>query len=266
MPSKDVLDNYSEIFESAYDKIEENFKEYKNLITKMNLFLRRKIPEDFQVIENVEGEMIKPQEGKYVYAYLQQTQEEFMEIQTDISSKLDAVFPVVKDINSISAVGTETFQKTENVVKEGEQARQVVNIQSQPPKKPLFSGWFSRNPPQSNLPKSIEDFHIRSENWKNEIMNVPNIFGKFVTYHHYGVNRQFIFEGDGMAMYLETEINYLNTRTEQNISKIIKRAMHLDEKEFIKQLTEIYEGTQRTQAQLEQAQIMAGQGSSDNEG
>lgn len=254
---KVALDNYSEIFEGVYDDIEENFLAYKKGIKDINQWLRRPNEE----LQKKESER-DPDKIKCMYAYLPDKQVEFIELQSEISSRLDAIFPVTKDINEISAVGTKSFESTVQVVAEGEQNRPLSSIVGmQPRQQGRMSGFTNmfRRPVTSNLPKSIEDFHIRSENWKAEIMNVPNIWGKYLNYHHNGVDWQLVFDGDGMEYYLENEINYLNSRIEPNISKIIRRAMQLTKKDYIKELAEIYVGTLKTDQAIEMQKAMSGQ-------
>jgi len=251
MSEKEILSDFSELFQENYDRIPKELKQLTEAFGKFNAWLIKPMPKD----------QLHKEKPKLVFQYLDSSQVEFMGLQNDISSITESVFSVVKDINEISAVGTSTFEKTANVVAEGESqgARQVVNIQAQAQK----SGFFSRfqRKPTTNLPKSIEDFHIRSENWKEEIMNIPNIWGKWVNWHHMGVLRQKVFDGDGLQDYLDIEIAYLNTRIEPNITKVVKRALELKGDKAIDKLKEVYTQTLATEAQIEQARLMTGQSS-----
>ena len=92
-------------------------------------------------------------------------------------------------------------------------------------------------------------------------MNYPNIWGKLITYHHYGVIRQKIFDGEGMEYYLESEIVYLNTRVEPNLSKVIKRAEELKRIDAMQGLQAVYTQTQQAEKEIETAKLMSGQNS-----
>lgn len=252
MSSKEALSDYSEIFQENFDRIDKEQNSVKDAFKELNEWLRKAIPKD----------MIKKEKPHLVFQYLPETQSEFMELQSVISSKLESVFTVVKDINEISAVGTSTYNKSQNIASEGEGAqqgeKQVINFNANQQK----SGGLFKNPfksEQTNIPKSVEDFWIRSENWKEEIMNYPNIWGKFITYHHYGVIRQKVFDGDGLDDYLESEIVYLNTRVEPNLDKLIKRAGEINRSEVISGLQSIYSTIQQADNQMELAKISTGQ-------
>ncbi len=255
MSEKEVLSDFSELFQENYDRIPKELAQLTVSFKDLNNWLVKEIPKD----------MVDENRPKLLYQYLETTQAEFLELQSQVSSIMESVFLVVKDVNEISAVGTSTFEKTANVMAEGENAgvRQVVNLQ-QPQK---GGGLFDRfkKKPTTNLPKSIEDFHIRSENWKEEIMNVPNIWGKYVNWHHMGVLRQKVFDGDGLVDYRDIEIMYLNTRIEPNITKIVKRALEIKGDREIDKIKEVYTQTLQTEAQLEQAKLMTGQSSSSPE-
>ncbi len=249
MSEKEVLSDFSELFQENYDRIPKELAQLTVSFKDLNNWLVKEIPKD----------MVDEKRPKLLYQYLETTQSEFLELQSQVSSIMESVFLVVKDVNEISAVGTSTFEKTANVMAEGEQAgvRQVVNLQQQPQRGGLFDRFKKK--PTTNLPKSIEDFHIRSENWKEEIMNVPNIWGKYVNWHHMGVLRQKVFDGDGLVDYRDIEIMYLNTRIEPNITKIVKRALEIKGDREIDKIKEVYTQTLQTEAQLEQAKLMTGQ-------
>ncbi len=252
--SKEALSDYSEIFQENFDRINTEIEEIQEGFKNLNEWLRKPMPEEL-LKQNKEKN--KP---NLIYQYLPEKQTEYMEIQSKISQKLESVFLVVKDINNISAVGTSTYEGSAKVLAEGQGTpsgeRQVVNLNQ--PKQSILKNPF-KSQPQTNIPKSVEDFWIRSENWKEEIMNYPNIWGKLITYHHYGVIRQKIFDGDGMEYYLENEVVYLNTRVEPNLSKIMKRSLEISRKDAIKGLQEVYTTTQQAEKEIETAKLMSGQ-------
>lgn len=254
MSAKEALSDYSEIFQENFDRIDKEENEIRESFKKLNEWLRKKLTDEQKKHYK---EKNKP---SMVYQYLPETQSEYMDIQSIISQKLESVFVVVKDINEISAVGTSTYKKAQDVMSEGEtpqgSERQVINFNQQQ-RQPLIKNPFKRE--QTNIPKSVEDFWVRSENWKEEIMNYPNIWGKLITYHHYGVIRQKIFDGDGMDDYLENEIVYLNTRVEPNLDKLIKRSLEITRKGVIDGLQAVYTTTQQSEHQMELARIQTGQ-------
>lgn len=253
MSAKEALSDYSEIFQENFDRIDKEESEIRDSFKKLNDWLRKKLSDE---------QKEQYEEKNVVYQYLPETQSEFIDIQSKISQKLEAVFVVVKDINEISAVGTSTYKKAQDIMSEGEtpqgSERQVINFNQQQQRQPLIKNPFRRRE-ETNIPKSVEDFWIRSENWKEEIMNYPNIWGKLITYHHYGVIRQKIFDGDGMDDYLENEIVYLNTRVEPNLDKLIKRSLEITRKEVIEGLQAVYTTTQQAEHQMEMARIQTGQ-------
>ena len=94
MSSKEALSDYSEIFQENFDRIDKEQNSVKNAFKQLNEWLRKEIPKD----------EINKDKPHLVYQYLPAKQSEFMDLQSIISSKLESVFIVVKDINEISAV------------------------------------------------------------------------------------------------------------------------------------------------------------------
>jgi len=249
--TKEELSDFSQIFQENFDRIDKEIDSIQESFKKLNDWLRKPMPKEMQ---EANEKLNKPH---LTYQYSPETQSEFMELQSKISQKLEAVFQVVKDVNEISAVGTSTFKSSAKVLAEGQvPTGQPVNI-TQPPKSILRNPFKSQT--QTNIPKSVEDFWIRSENWKEEIMNYPNIWGKLITYHHYGVIRQKVFDGEGMEYYLENEVVYLNTRVEPNLSRIMKRAMELTRIDAMTGLQAVYTTTQQAEKEIETAKLMTGQ-------
>lgn len=253
--SKEALSDYSEIFQENFDRINEDITDIKVSFKKLNEWLRKPMPDE---VFQKNKELDKP---FLIYQYMPEYQAEFMELQSNISQKLESIFLVIKDVNDISAIGTANYKNSGEVLGEGQGVpageRQVINF-NQGEKQPLIKNPF-KSKPQTNIPKSVEDFWIRSENWKEEIMNYPNIWGKLITYHHYGVIRQKIFDGDGMEYYLENEVVYLNTRVEPNLSKVFKRSLEISRKDVIDGLQAVYTTTQQAEKEIETAKLMTGQ-------
>ena len=154
---KEAISDFSEIFQENFDRLPRELKELLVAFKELNKWLIRPTTEEQ-----------KKDYGKTaVYQYLPETQSDFLEHQSKISSITESVFLVVKDINEISAVGTSTYEKSQNVAtqNEGQGEKQVINVNTG--KESAFGRLF-RKPPQTNLPKAIEDFWVRSENWKED--------------------------------------------------------------------------------------------------
>ncbi len=250
--TKEELSDFSQIFQENFDRIDKEIDSIQGTFKKLNEWLRTPMPKEMQ---DANEKLNKPH---LIYQYAPETQSEFMELQSKISQKLEAVFQVIKDVNEISAVGTSNFKSSAKVLAEGQvPAGQPVNMTQQP--KSIIRNPF-KSQEQTNIPKSVEDFWIRSENWKEEIMNYPNIWGKLITYHHYGVIRQKVFDGEGMEYYLENEVAYLNTRVEPNLSRIMKRALELTRIDAMSGLQAVYTTTQQAEKEIETAKLMAGGG------
>lgn len=250
--SKEALSDFSEIFQENFDRIDKEIDDIQKKFKSLNEWLRKAMPKELQ---EVNEKLNKP---NLIYQYLPSTQAEYMEMQSKISQKLEAVFQVVKDVNEISAVGTSNFKNSAQVLAEGQvPTGQPVNLTQ--PKQSIIRNPF-KSQTETNIPKSVEDFWIRSENWKEEIMNYPNIWGKLITYHHYGVIRQKVFDGEGMEFYLESEVAYLNTRVEPNLSRIMKRALELTRTDAMTGLQAVYTTTQQAEKEIETAKLMSGQG------
>jgi len=250
--SKEALSDFSEIFQENFDRIDKEIDSIQDGFKKLNDWLRKPMPKERQ---DANEKINKPH---LIYQYLADTQSEYMELQSKISQKLEAVFQVVKDVNEISAVGTSNFKNSAQVLAEGQvPTGQPVNL-TQQPKQSIIRNPFKAQQ-QTNIPKSVEDFWIRSENWKEEIMNYPNIWGKLITYHHYGVIRHKVFDGEGMEYYLENEVVYLNTRVEPNLSRIMKRALELSRIDAMSGLQAVYTTTQQAEKEIETAKLMTGQ-------
>lgn len=248
---KQAISDFSEIFQENYDRFPAELKQLKKEFRELNMWLIKPTTEEQ-----------KKEHGDYaIYQYLPETQEDFMDHQSMISSISEAVFMIVKDVNEISAVGTSTFTKSTDVQSQSDNPaeRQIINVNTGKPS--VFGKLrnpFSK-PPQTNLPKSVEDFWVMSENWKVEIMNIPNIWGKYLDWHHMGVLRHSVFDGDGMELYLKGEITYLNTRIEPQITKIVRRALELKIDKEITRIGDIYMNTLQSEKDMELAKIQTGQ-------
>lgn len=246
---KEALSDFSEIFQESYDKIPKQQKQLEDFFEKVNQWYYKVLPED----------EINKDQPQMLYQYLESKQSEFMKFQTELSGITKAVYLVVKDVATITQADTESYQKSDYIPKEGDPnmgQRQVINVNTGNP-----SIWHRllKKKPETNLPKSLEDAWIRSESWKDEIRNIPQIWKKLVLYHHYGVQWQNEFDGYGMINYRNNEITYLNTRIEPAISNIVMRALDIIEEKQTEKIERIYTGTLQMEKELETARLMTGQ-------
>jgi len=249
---KEALSDFSEIFQENYDRIPREQKQLQDFFEKVNDWYYKTIPE----------EKVDKDRTEMVFQYLETSQSEFMKFQTELSGITKAVYLVVKDVSEIQGSGTDSYQKSDYIRKEGEPdlgQRQVINVNTAKP-----SIFHKLNPfaktEETNLPKSLEDAWVKSENWKEEIRNIPQVWRKLIVYHHYGVQWQNEFDGYGMINYRNNEITFLNTRIEPIISNIVMRALDIRSDKETDKIERIYTGTLQMEKELETARLMSGQG------
>ncbi len=250
-PEKEALSDFSEIFQESYDRIPKEANQLQVFFQNVNKWYYKKEKKDPEV------------KSEYLYQYKENVQSEFMKFQTELSAITKAVYLVVKDVSDIAGSGTESYQKSDYVKKEGESdnpQRQVINVNTGKPS--IFHKMMGKKP-DTDLPKSLEDAWVRSEDWKEEIRNIPQIWRKLVLYHHYGVQWQNVFDGYGMVNYRNNEITFLNTRIEPAISNIVARALDIREELETQKIERIYTGTLAMEKELETARLMSGQGGGD---
>jgi len=246
---KEALSDFSEIFQENYDRIPKEQNQLQEFFIRVNKWYYTKIPKD-EIVKD------KPE---LLFQYLEDTQAEFMKFQTELSAITKAVYLVVKDVSTIAGMDTESYQKSDYVRKEGEPdmgQRQVINVNTAKPS--IFHKLFNKKP-DTNIPKSLEDAWIRSENWKEEIRNIPQIWRKLIVYHHYGVQWQNIFDGYGMINYRNNEVTFMNTRIEPLISNIVSRALDIRTDSETDKIERIYTSTLQMEKELETARLMTGQ-------
>jgi len=250
-PEKEALSDFAEIFQESYDRIPKEQQQLTDFFEKVNIWYYKTI------LEN-KKDKDKPQ---YIYQYLESTQSEFIKFQTELSGITKAVYLVVKDVSEIAGTDTESYQKSNYIRKEGDPEnpqRQVINVNTAKPS--IFHKMLGKKE-ETNLPKSLEDAWVRSEDWKAEIRNIPQIWKKLILYHHYGVQWQNEFDGYGMINYRNNEVTFLNTRIEPAISNIVMRALDIREEKETDKIERIYTGTLAMEKELETARLMTGQAS-----
>ena len=246
---KEALSDFSEIFQENYDRLPKEQDQLQDFFIKVNEWYYKKISK----------EKYDKEKPEMLFQYLEDAQSEFMKFQTELSAITKAVYLVVKDVSTIAGMDTEAYQSSDYVRKEGEPdmgQRQVIQINTAKPS--VFHKLFNKKP-DTNIPKSLEDAWIRSENWKEEIRNIPQIWRKLIVYHHYGVQWQNEFEGYGMTHYRNNEITFLNTRIEPLISNIVSRALDIRTESETDKIERIYTSTLQMEKELETARLMTGQ-------
>ncbi len=247
---KEAISDFAEIFQESYDRIPKEQEQLQALFENLNDWYYKPMPK----------EKIDKEKTQLLYQYLEETQSEFIKFQTELSGITKAVYLVVKDVSEIAGKDTESYQKSDYVKKEGDAdlgQRQIINVNTGKPS--IFHKLLGKKE-ETNLPKSLEDAWIRSENWKEEVRNIPQIWKKLIVYHHYGVQWQNEFDGYGMINYRNNEITFLNTRIEPAISNIVMRALDIREEKETDKIERIYTGTLQTEKELETARLMSGQG------
>lgn len=246
---KQILSDFSEIFQENFDKLVAEKDELKKFFKNVNTWLYQKMPKD----------LINKDKPELLFQYLEDAQPEFMEFQSRLSGITKAVYLVVKDVNEINQTSTESYQKSDYIRKEGEASqgqREIINVNTGQPS--IFHKLLNKEP-DTNLPKSLEDAWIKSENWKEEVLNIPKIWTKLVVYHHYGVQWQNEFDGYGMINYRNNEVTFLNTRVEPLISNMVDRALDIRIDKETDKIERIYTSTMQTEKELEMAKMMSGQ-------
>lgn len=251
---KEAISDFSEIFQENYDKIPHELDKLQKFFTNVNDWYYK----------TIEKEKIDKERTEMVYQYLETSQSEFMKFQTQLSSFSKAVYLVVKDVSTIAGTDTESYQKSDYIRKEGDPEnpqRQVINVNTGNPS--IFHKMLGKKQ-ETNIPKSLEDAWVRSENWKEEIRNIPQIWRKLVVYHHYGVQWQNEFDGYGMINYKSNEVTFLNTRIEPLITNIVSRALDIRTDNETDKIERIYTQTLQMEKELETARMMSGQGEQQN--
>ncbi len=250
-PEKEALSDFAEIFQESYDVIPKEQKQLLAFFENVNDWYYKKIPEN----------KINKDRPQMIYQYQETNQSEFIRFQSELSGITKAVYLVVKDVSEIAGSGTESYQKSDYIRKEGDPEqpqRQVINVNTAKPS--IFHRMLGKKE-ETNLPKSLEDAWVRSEDWKEEIRNIPQIWKKLILYHHYGVQWQNEFDGYGMINYRNNEVTFLNTRIEPAISNIVMRALEIREEKQTEKIERIYTGTLAMEKELETARLMTGQSS-----
>lgn len=270
---KEAISDYSEIFQEDIDEVKEQLKELSDGFLGLNLYYQKAFEKQYfedvglDAPDEVKKWIIKNQynpKGKRIWQYEYENQTDFIINKFKISSKLDAVFPVVKDINEIFTISQKELQQ------QGEQATQavpqnVINVVPPAQQKMVQTPSFLsrlRKSEEGGLPKSLEDAWNRTQEWQITTMNIPNLWAKFVDWHEKGCIRQDVFE-EGMESYMKIERWYLQAVLEPNITKMVQRGLMISKDLKLKNLKDIYSGTlemKKNQDQFAMFAQMAGGG------
>lgn len=262
---KEAISDYSDIFQGDIDDIKIQLTELSEGFRDLHLFYLRPTKEEKKE-EAEENAKIKARnkdkENDYydidflfqderVWQYKMENQTDFILNKFKISSKLDMVYPVVRDINEIFTISPEQL-KSQGEASTQPQAQNVVNVvQPQQQQMVQKQGFLDklRRVEKGTIPKSLEDAWNRTQEWQITTMNIPNLWAKFLDWHEKGILRQDIFE-EGMEYYLKIERWYLHAILEPNITKMVQRGLMLAKDRKLIHLKDVYSGT----LQLKQAQ------------
>jgi len=265
---KEAISDYSEIFQEDIDGIKELILDLSEAFKGINLFYLKDYEQKYfdevsvdapeEVKKWVKDNQYNPK-GKRIWQYEVENQTDFIINKFKISSKLDSVYPVVKDINQIFQISSKELQQ------QAEQATQptpqnVVNV-VQPEQQKLIQtpSFLSRmkKAEEGGLPKSLEDAWNRTQEWQITTMNIPNLWAKFLDWHEKGILRQDVFE-EGMEAYLKIERWYLQAVLEPNITKMVQRGLMISKDIKLSHLKDIYSGTLEMKKQQDQFAMFAG--------
>src|SRR3972149_2589403 len=217
---KEAISDYSDIFQEDIDSIKTTLEELEKGFTGLDLFYAQ----DYEDEEKKDND--KNEKGGYIYQYDERKQKDFIINKFKVSSKLDTVFPVVKDINEIFTISSKQLQEQGEATTQG-------------------------------TPQNVEDVWNRTQEWQITTMNIPNLWSKYLDWHEKGIIRQFVFE-EGMEPYLKIERWYLQAILEPNITKMVQRGLILAKDKKLLNLKEIYSGTLEKKAQGDQFALFAG--------
>ena len=240
--TKEALSDYSEIFTTRYDDIKEIPLNLRDAFVQMNTFYSRE------------------SEGKHdVYQYLQKHQYQFIAFQQVISASLEAVYPVLRDINELFVIHQSQLEK--QATSSTTTPTSVVgspNITIQPqPQRSFFSMFSRQKPQQESLPRSLEDAWTMTKEMHITTLNVPNLWQKFLDWHYKGVMRQEMFQ-TGMVPYLRIERWYFNAIIEPLVTKMVQHAVEIIETKHMATIKEAYTQTMASNERIEQTKAFAG--------
>ena len=265
---KEVISDYSEIFQEDIDGIKEIIQDLSDAFKGINLFYLKDYEQKYfdevsvdapdEVKQWVKENQYNPK-GKRIWQYEVENQADFIINKFKVSSKLDAVYPVVKDINQIFQISTKELQQ------QAEQStapapQNVVNVVPPEQQKMVQTPSFlsrMKKAEEGGLPKSLEDAWNRTQEWQITTMNIPNLWAKFLDWHEKGILRQDVFE-EGMEAYMKIERWYLQAVLEPNITKMVQRGLMISKDIKLSHLKDIYSGTLEMKKQQDQFAMFAG--------
>jgi len=265
---KEAISDYSEIFQEDFDEVKELLQDLSDAFKGINLFYLKDYEQKYfdevsvdapeEVKKWVKQNQYNPK-GKRIWQYEVENQSDFIINKFKVSSKLDTVYPVVKDINQIFQISSKELQQ------QAEQAtapapQNVVNVVQPSQQKMIQTPSFlsrMKKAEEGGLPKSLEDAWNRTQEWQITTMNIPNLWAKYLDWHEKGILRQDVFE-EGMEAYLKIERWYLQAVLEPNITKMVQRGLMIAKDSKLSHLKEIYSGTLEMKKQQDQFAMFAG--------
>jgi hypothetical protein len=246
---KEAISDYSTIFQEDIDWVKEQLDELGAGFMGLTKFFLKKN---------------KDKESTEIVQFQDEEQEDFINNAFKVSTKLDAVYPVVRDINEIFTINPQELRQQGTQAQPQQTPNQVIQVNPNTPESQgggFLSKVFQRNTTESGLPKSLEDAWNRTQEWQITTMNIPNLWSKFMDWHEKGIIRQNIF-GEGMEDYLRMEKWYLIAVLQPNITKMVTRGLVLVKDIKLVHLKDIYTGTLQTKKEIDQMNMFQQQSGS----
>lgn len=245
---REAISDYSSIFQEDIDWVKEQLDELGSGFKSLT---------KFYLIKN------EDKESTELLQYQDEHQEDYIDNCFKISTKLDSVYPVVKDINEIFTINPQQLEK-QGQQSQVPQPNQIIQVNPTVPESQGGGGFMSRifqKQTESGLPKSLEDAWNRTQEWQITTMNIPNLWSKFMDWHEKGILRQNVF-GEGMEDYLRMEKWYLIAILQPTITKMVTRGLGLIKNVKLVHLKDIYAGTLQTKKEIDQMNLFQQQSQS----
>ena len=201
------MDDFGFIITKSYIELSTKLKQLDGAVEGVNTFYIHETPKD-----------------EIIYQYNPKYQTDFRKRARVISRELDAVTPVLKEINEILRIDKETLQPSTGMP----QPSQQINISQPPQQQPsMFQNMIRRFGMGDTLPRSIEDAWNITKGMVLETMNIPNIWRKILDWHEKGLLHVHIFPQGGHTQYLAIEVFYFNAIISPNIMPLVERGYKL---------------------------------------
>ncbi len=242
---REAISDYSTIFQEDIDWVKEQVDELGSGFKALTKFYLKK-NEDKDSTEMIQ--------------YLDEHQDDFIDNCFKVSTKLDSVYPVVKDINEIFTINPQQLERQGQQSQVPQQPNQVIQVNPTVPQSQggNFMSRIFQKQTEDGLPKSLEDAWNRTQEWQITTMNIPNLWSKYMDWHEKGILRQNVF-GEGMEDYLRMEKWYLIAILQPTVTKMVTRGLAIIKNVKLVHLKDIYAGTLQTKKEIDQMNMFAQQ-------